>query len=82
MISFHRHLILATLALLPITAGADNIIPLSKAYPKDEETAPQSMPKPDPAGNDILILGNGDLIHGVFSGINEGLLWDLSLIHI
>lgn len=76
MISFHRHLILATLALLPITAGADNIIPLSKAYPKDEETAPQSMPKPDPAGNDILILGNGDLIHGVFSGINEGLLWD------
>lgn len=78
MISFRRQFILTALTLLPFTAGADNLLPISFRHTnnEDQETDLQSLPKPDPAGNDILILGNGDLIHGVFSGLNEGLLWD------
>ncbi|MFT6864330.1 MAG: hypothetical protein ACJAVK_002895 [Akkermansiaceae bacterium] len=35
-----------------------------------------SAPDPDPAGNDLILFENGDLMHGNFAGINEGLIWE------
>ena len=30
---------------------------------------------PDPAGDDLVLFNNGDLMHGTFGGLEEGLLW-------
>ena len=32
--------------------------------------------KPDPAGEDLVLFENGDLMHGEFGGIEEGLIWN------
>jgi hypothetical protein len=33
------------------------------------------IPKSDPTGTDIMRFDNGDLIHGKFGGLNDGVLW-------
>ncbi|MDB4615156.1 hypothetical protein OAG80_01810 [Akkermansiaceae bacterium] len=33
------------------------------------------LPKSDPSGTDILRFSNGDLMHGSFAGIKDGVLW-------
>lgn len=33
------------------------------------------VPESDPAGSDLIRLENGDLLHGKFGGLNEGLIW-------
>ena len=35
----------------------------------------QPITQPDPAGDDLILFNNGDLMHGKFAGINEGLIW-------
>lgn len=37
--------------------------------------------KSDPAGDDIVLFENGDLMHGTFGGIQNGLLWERSDIN-
>ncbi len=31
--------------------------------------------QPDPAGDDLVLFNNGDLMHGVFGGIDKDLFW-------
>ena len=38
-------------------------------------TKPQAS-KPDPAGDDLILFDNGDVMHGTFGGIQDGLLWE------
>ena len=38
-------------------------------------TKPQAS-KPDPAGDDLILFDNGDVMHGTFGGIQGGLLWE------
>lgn len=39
-------------------------------------STPLEAPKPDPAGNDLILFENGDLMHGKFAGIEGGLVWE------
>ena len=32
--------------------------------------------KPDPVGDDLILFDNGDIMHGLFGGIENGLLWE------
>lgn len=43
---------------------------------QSQDESEHSLPKPDAAGSDILLFENGDLMHGSFGGINDGLLWE------
>ncbi len=42
---------------------------------QEQKKAPEKA-KPDPAGDDLVLFNNGDLMHGTFGGIDEGLLWE------
>ncbi|MDB4489149.1 hypothetical protein N9017_03440, partial [Akkermansiaceae bacterium] len=39
-------------------------------------TGKPEVSKPDPAGDDIILFQNGDIMHGIFGGIEDGLLWE------
>ena len=70
------------LAFLPsfsfceIVVKGDGIL-LDTSLTKNEATPtkPQAS-KPDPAGDDLILFDNGDVMHGTFGGIQDGLLWE------
>ena len=70
------------LAFLPsfsfceIVVKGDGIL-LDTSLTKNEATPtkPQAS-KPDPAGDDLILFDNGDVMHGTFGGIHDGLLWE------
>lgn len=73
---------LIVLAFLPsfsfceIVVKGDGIL-LDTSLTKNEATPtkPQAS-KPDPAGDDLILFDNGDVMHGTFGGIQDGLLWE------
>ena len=65
-----------TLACSEILLRQDGIIIDHELSRQSNEVGGQGLPQPDPAGSDILLFENGDLMHGTFSGIDEGLLWE------
>jgi hypothetical protein len=74
-------------ALLPLLAAAVPSALFSEIILREngtiidsslEKQAGGKVIKSDPAGDDILLLNNGDLMHGTFGGINDGLLWERS----
>ena len=65
-----------TLAFSEILLRKGGIIVDHELSRQNNEISGHQLPEPDPAGNDILLFENGDLMHGTFGGINEGLLWE------
>ncbi len=67
---------LPSLSFCEIVVKGDGIL-LDKSLSKNETTStkPQAS-KPDPAGDDLILFDNGDVMHGVFGGIQDGLLWE------
>ena len=70
------------LAFLPsfsfceIVVKGDGIL-LDTSLTKNEATPPTPQAsKPDPAGDDLILFDNGDVMHGTFGGIQDGLLWE------
>jgi len=70
------------LAALPSLASAEIILRKgglmvdSSLVQGSSEAKQLSARDPDPAGNDLILFENGDLMHGNFAGINEGLIWE------
>ncbi len=67
---------LPSLASSEIIFRQDGLIVDSSLARGSTETKQLSVPKPDPAGNDLILFENGDLMHGNFAGINDGLIWE------
>lgn len=74
-------LLLLLVALLPSSSSSEIVLrpdglivdsSLAKQAAKDEGRALES----DPAGDDIILFENGDVMHGSFGGIDSGLLWE------
>ena len=40
-----------------------------------EDHSPLKIPQSDPAGSDLIRFDNGDIMHGTFAGLNDGILW-------
>lgn len=52
---------------------------LDKSLSQNEETSTKlkrEASKADPAGDDLILFDNGDVMHGIFGGIQDGLLWE------
>ena len=67
---------LPSLLFCEIVVKGDGIL-LDKSLSKNKTTSakPQAS-RPDPAGDDLILFDNGDVMHGVFGGIQDGLLWE------
>ena len=67
---------LPSLSFCEIVVKGDGIL-LDKSLSKNKTTSakPQAS-RPDPAGDDLILFDNGDVMHGVFGGIQDGLLWE------
>lgn len=77
-----RRFLSLLLAQIPLIAsseivvlGDDFFVDNSLAANQAAKDAPEAS-LPDPAGDDLVLFQNGDLMHGTFSGIDEGLLWE------
>ncbi|YCM44445.1 hypothetical protein V2O64_00235 [Verrucomicrobiaceae bacterium 227] len=72
------HLGLA-LAALPTITGAEILLQRQaggiRTLQAREEAPSSAIPVSDPAGSDIVRFENGDIMHGEFGGIAEGLIW-------
>lgn len=69
------------LAVLPSLASSEIIlegggIMVDSELEGSSTTNSLEAPKPDPAGKDLVLFDNGDLMHGKFAGINDGLIWE------
>jgi hypothetical protein len=67
---------LPSLSFCEIVVKGDGIL-LDKDLSKNEKTSTGlEASKPDPAGDDLILFDNGDVMHGIFGGIQDGLLWE------
>ena len=67
---------LPSLSFCEIVVKGGGIL-LDKNLSKHEETSTGlEASKPDPAGDDLILFDNGDVMHGIFGGIQDGLLWE------
>ncbi|MDG2400111.1 MAG: hypothetical protein P8M04_06035 [Akkermansiaceae bacterium] len=67
---------LPTLSFCEIVVRGGGIL-LDKSLSKNEATSTKpEASKPDPAGDDLILFDNGDVMHGIFGGIQDGLLWE------
>jgi hypothetical protein len=65
-----------SLSFCEIVVKGDGIL-LDKDLSKNEKTSTGlEASKPDPAGDDLILFDNGDVMHGIFGGIQDGLLWE------
>ena len=65
-----------SLSFCEIVVKGDGIL-LDKDLSKNGETSTRlEASKPDPAGDDLILFDNGDVMHGIFGGIQDGLLWE------
>ncbi|MFT6179063.1 MAG: hypothetical protein ACJAQT_001226 [Akkermansiaceae bacterium] len=69
-------------AQIPLVASSE-IIALGDNFFVDHTLVANQQAKegseasqPDPAGDDLILFQNGDLMHGTFGGIEEGLIWE------
>lgn len=72
----------ALLAILPTLSSSEIIVRgggvlLDNSLSQNKTTTGKpKISEPDPAGDDIILFENGDLMHGIFGGIDGGLLWE------
>ena len=67
---------LPSLSFCEIVVKGDGIL-VDKELSKNGETSTGlEASKPDPAGDDLILFDNGDVMHGMFGGIQDGLLWE------
>jgi len=66
------------LGVAPFASSGEVVLREGKVLVDLDLEANQKNPpitQPDPAGDDLILFNNGDLMHGKFAGINEGLIW-------
>lgn len=72
----------ALLASLPSLASSEillrrgGVMMDSSLAEGSSKTTQLSGPKVDPAGNDLMLFDNGDIMHGVFGGMDGGVIWE------
>lgn len=78
MISCRLPLGVALLSFVPL-AGAEILQFRGEiqqhAKPAKKVDDLDKIPKSDPAGSDLIRFENGDIMHGQFGGLNDGLIW-------
>jgi hypothetical protein len=75
-ISSHLLAFIPLVSSAEIIVGGDNIFLDHSLVQGNGQTGTRTLPVPDPAGDDLILFTNGDLMHGTFGGIDEGLLWE------
>jgi len=65
-------------AAVPTIAGAEILLQGGlgvQSVQIQEEASKDNLPVSDPAGSDLIRFDNGDIMHGEFGGLAEGLIW-------